>query len=231
MAAAADKTADGKTAEGKGARGKPPAARFSEAAASAKAVTEPGGPATSADEDRAALRARLSIPPGETAEERAARGPGEDLRPPRVRAADEGLAPRTQAQIAAVMDPQEWACRSQEHSWPQLVPGADEIPAGMRVSAAGQGNVLFEEDCLHDCGRFRETLTQQGFIVIWRRYGTRPGYRHTVVHRDETMTKGAMREYTLGSNSKLITRAVKADTAARKAREREARAAAKAAAS
>jgi hypothetical protein len=194
MAAAAGKTGTG---AGRTAAGKLPAARFSAARPpDVTAAGEPGGESSAERHDQLAIP-----PPGVNA-------PGEDLRPPAVRAADENLAPRTPEQIASVMDPQEWACRSQEHSWPQLVPGADEIPKGMRISAAGRGNVLFEEDCLHYCGRYRETLTQQGWVVVWRRYGTRPGYRHTVVHRDEAMTKSSMREHTLSSNEELITKAV-----------------------
>jgi len=175
------------------------------------------------DEARADLRHRLSIPPP------GVNAPGEDLTPPAERAARDGLAPRTRAQILAEMDPQEWACRSQEHSWPQLVPGAARLPRGMRVSPAGSGNVLFTEDCLHDCGRYRETLTERGFIVVWRRYGTRPGRRHTVVHRDESMTKTEMREDVYTSNKKLLAQAVRDATAAAKAAAREQAARAKAA--
>jgi hypothetical protein len=143
---------------------------------------------------------------------------GEDLTPPRERAAREALAPRTPAQIQADMDPQEWACRSQEHSWAQLLPGATEIPDGMRVTAAGRGQVRFEMDCLHGCGRFREELTDGRFTIISRRYGTRPGHRHVVVHRDETMSKAQMREGTYGSNKKLLQQAVReARAAAREA--------------
>jgi hypothetical protein len=134
---------------------------------------------------------------------------GEDLTPPRERAAKERRGPRTQAQIAAEMDPQEWACRSQEHSWPQLVPNADRLPEGMRVSAAGRGQLLFTDDCLHDCGRYRETLTDRHFRPIWRRYFTRPGKRHTVIHQDEAMTKSEMRQGTLLTNRELITEAAK----------------------
>ena len=159
-------------------------------------------------ESREDLRDRLSVPPRH-ADGTRVNSPGEDLRPPRERAADEGRGPRTQAQIQSDMDPQEWACRSQEHSWPQLLPGASKLPEGMRVSPAGRGDVLFTEDCLHDCGRYRETLTERGFVLVWRRYGTRKGYRHTVIHRDETLTKAAMREGTLGSNKKLIGQAVR----------------------
>lgn len=142
---------------------------------------------------------------------------GEDLRPPRERAAGEGRGPRTRAQIQSDMDPQEWACRSQEHSWPQLLPGATVLPEGMRVSAAGQGNIRFEADCLHGCGRFRVELVSRGLAIISRDYGTRPGYRHVVIHRDETMTKAAMREGTYGSNRKLIQGAVREAKAAAKA--------------
>jgi hypothetical protein len=178
-------------------------------------------------EDREDLRHRLSIPPP------GVNAPGEDLTPPAERAARDGRAPRTRAQIYNEMDPQEWACRASEHYWPQLVPGATELPPGMRVSAAGAGNVLFEADCLHGCGRYREELTERGFIVISRRYGTRPGHRHTVVHRDESMTKTEMREDVYGANKKLLEKAVKAATAAARQAARdqaaEARAAAKAA--
>jgi hypothetical protein len=180
------------------------------------------------DKTRAQLHERLTVPPRH-ADGTRVNAPGEDMRPPRVRAADRGLAPRTPAQIAAVMDPQEWACRSQEHSWAQMLPGADKIQRGMRFSAAGGGNVLQVDDCLHDCGRYRETLLQNGFMIVSRTYGTRPGYRHTIVHRDEAMTKGEMRRGTLSGNSKLIKKAVREDTAARKAAAREAKAAAKAA--
>ena len=167
-------------------------------------------------ESRDDLRARLSGA-DTPLEDRQNRGRGEDLRPPAVRAADEGLAPRTRAQIFSVMDPQEWACRSQEHSWAQLAPGATELPRGMRFSAAGAGQVLQEDDCLHGCGRFRESLYDRNFALVWRRYGTRPGHRHTVVHRDELMTKAEMREDTLGSNKKLIGQAVRAAKAEAKA--------------
>lgn len=160
-------------------------------------------------ETRADVRRRLTGD-GQTREERARRGPGEDLTPPAERAAREGRGPRTKAQIFGEMDPQEWACRSQEHHWPQLLPGATEIPRGMRVSAAGRGNVLFEEDCLHDCGRYRETLTERGFAVVWRRYGTRKGRRHTVIHQDETLTKAEMRESTLSASKDLIRAAIRA---------------------
>lgn len=155
---------------------------------------------------------------------------GEDLTPPAERAARTLQAPRTRAQIASEMDPQEWACRSQEHSWPQLLPNATRLPAGMRLSAAGRGNVLFEEDCLHDCGRFRETLTERGFSVVWRRYGTRPGYRHVVVHRDEAMTKAEMRQETYGSNARLIREAVRQDSARQREQARQERREARAAA-
>ena len=176
-------------------------------------ATATGKPAREARED---LRDRLSVPP-KHADGTRVNAPGEDLRPPRERAADEDRAPRTLDQIAAEMDPQEWACVSQQHWWPQLVPYATELPRGMHVSAAGGGDVLFTEDCLHDCGRFRETLTQRGFIVIWRRYGTRPGKRHVVIHRDESMTKAQMREHTMGSNKKVIAAAVREARAAAKA--------------
>jgi hypothetical protein len=179
-----------------------------------------------ARETREELHDRLTVPPRH-ADGTRVNAPGEDLRPPRVRAAGEGLAPRTREQILAVMDAQEWACRSQEHSWPQLLAGATEPPAGMRFSAAGAGNVLQADDCLHDCGRYRETLLQNGYMIVSRTYGTRPGRRHTVVHRDEAMTKGEMRQSTLSANAKLIKAAVKADTAARKAADREAKAARK----
>jgi len=178
---------------------------------------------TPARETREDLHDRLAVPP-KHADGTPVNAPGEDLRPPRVRAADEGRAPRTQAQIYAAMDPQEWACRSQEHHWSQLVPGMTELPRGMRFSAAGAGQVRQEDDCLHNCGRYRETIYDRNFAVVSRTYGTRPGYRHTVIHRDEAMTKGQMRGDTLGSNKKLIKAAVRATTA-------EARAAAKAAAS
>jgi hypothetical protein len=164
--------------------------------------------ATTPRETREDLHDRLAVPPRRPDGSRAT-APGEDLTPPRERAAREGRAPRTRAQIAAEMDPQEWACRSQEHSWPQLVPGADELPRGMRVSAAGRGQVLFESDCLHGCGRFREELTDRNFGIVWRRYGTRKGHRHTVVHQDETMTKAEMREGTYGASKALIRDAVR----------------------
>lgn len=135
---------------------------------------------------------------------------GEDLTPPRERAAEEGRGPRTRAQVFAEMDPQEWACRSQDHRWPLLLPGATRIPEGMRVSAAGQGNVLFEADCLNGCGRYREELTERGFALVWRRYGTRKGHRHTVIHRDEALTKAEMRGEVYGSNRALIREAVRA---------------------
>lgn len=218
MAAAAGKT-------GTGAGSKAPAARFRDSVAAARENT-PGEP----EQDRAALRERLTGA-DTPLENRRARGPGEDLTPPAEREAAEGLAPRTQAQIASEMDPQEWACRSQEHSWPQLVPGATEVPRGMRFSAAGSGNVRQTDDCLHDCGRYRETVLANGFVVVSRTYGTRPGYRHTVVHRDESMTKAGMREHTLGSNAKLIRRAVKEATAETRAAARETKAQDKAAAS
>jgi|ERR1051325_8579672 len=150
-------------------------------------------------------------------EDRQNRGPGEDLRPPAERAADEGRAPRTKAQIFSQMDPQEWACRSQEHSWPQLLPGADELPRGMRFSAAGGGAIRQEDDCLHDCGRYRETVYDRHFAVVSRTYGTRPGKRHTVIHRDEAMTKAEMREDVLSTSRKLIRQVVKETTAAAKA--------------
>lgn len=142
---------------------------------------------------------------------------GEDLTPPRERAAREGTAPRTRAQIAAEMDPQEWACRSTEHSWAQLGPSAIEIPAGMQVRAAAGGNVLVEWDCLHDCGRYREELCTRNLEIIERRYGTRRGYRHVVIHRDEAMTKAEMREGTYASNKKLLRQAVRDAKAAAKA--------------
>ena len=85
--------------------------------------------------------------------------------------------------------------------------------------------MLFEEDCLHGCGRYRETLTSRGFIVVDRRYGTRPGRRHTVIHRDEGMTKTEMREDVYAANKKMLARAVKDANAAAKAAGREARAA------
>ena len=179
-------------------------------------------------EDRSDLRHRLTGA-DTPLEDRINRGPGEDLTPPRERAALEGTGPRTRAQIFAEMDPQEWACRSQEHSWPQLVPGADKLPPGMHVSAAGQGNVLFEEDCLHGCGRFRETLTQRGFVIIWRRYGTRPGHRHVTVHRNESMTKAEMREDTFSSSRKLIQAAVRESKAVAREAVKVAKEAAKAA--
>ena len=156
---------------------------------------------------------------------------GEDMRSPAVRLADEGRAPRTPAQIQSEMDEQEWACRSQEHSWPQLRPGATRLPQGMRVSPAGSGNVLFEADCLHGCGRFREELTDRGLVVIDRRYGTRKGHRHVVVHRNETMTKAQMRGATYGSLKTLIRQAVKDAREEARAAAAEARETAKAGAS
>jgi hypothetical protein len=146
---------------------------------------------------------------------------GEDLRPPRERLADEGRAPRTRAQIQAAMDPQEWACRSAEHSWAQLVPGAVKVPEGMRVFAAAGGNVVIEWDCLHDCGRYREELCTRNLEIVERKYGTRPGYKHVVIHRDETMTKAAMREGVYSSNRKLLRQAVRDAKAAAKAEVQE----------
>lgn len=177
------------------------------------AATATGKTGREARED---LRDRLSVPPQHTDGTRV-NAPGEDLRPPRERLADEGRAPRTRAQIYNEMDPQEWACRSQEHQWAQLAPGADKLPNGMRVSAAGRGQLLFEWDCLHGCGRYREELTDRNFGIVWRRYGTRRGKRHTVVHRDESMTKAEMREDTYAGNKKLITQAVREAKAAARA--------------
>ena len=192
----------------------PPAARFSGAVQAARAA---GDDRARPGETRADVRERLEAA-------------GEDLTPPAERAAREELAPRTRKQIMAEMDPQEWACRSQEHSWPQLAPGAVRIPRGMRVSPAGSGNVLFEEDCLHDCGRYRLTVTERGFIVVWRRYFTRPGRRHTVVHRDESMTKTEMREDVYAANAKLLAQAVRESAAAARQAAREQAAAARSAA-
>lgn len=164
--------------------------------------------ATGNTETRENLRERLTGA-DTPLEDRQDRGPGEDLTPPAERAAREGQGPRTQAQIFAEMDPQEWTCRSTEHSWAQLGPGAIEIPPGMRVFAAAGGNVMVEWDCLHDCGRFREELCTRNLEIIERRYGTRPGRRHTVIHRDESMTKAEMRQAVYGSNKKLISQAVR----------------------
>lgn len=184
--------------------------KIHDAIAEGDQVTEP------ARESRDDLRNRLS---GDSTplEDRQNRGPGEDLRPPRERLADEGRAPRTRAQIQAAMDPQEWACRSAEHSWAQLVPGAVRVPEGMRVFAAAGGNVVIEWDCLHDCGRYREELCTRDLAIIERKYGTRPGYKHVVIHRDETMTKAAMREGVYDSNRKLLRQAVRDAKAAAKA--------------
>lgn len=216
MAAAAT----GKAAQDKG---QVPAARFDQGQFRDAATMEEAG---SGKESREELHDRLTVPPHRPGQQERVNAPGEDLRPPAVRAADEGLGPRTREQIFAVMDAQEWACRSQDHRWAQLVPGAKELPEGMRVSAAGAGNVMFEWDCLNGCGRYRKELCQNGYIVVSRTYGTRPGHRHTVIHRDETMTKTTMREGVYAGSSKMLDKAVRADTAARRA---EARAAAKAA--
>jgi hypothetical protein len=176
-------------------------------------------------ETREDLRNRLTGADTPLAD-RASRGPGEDLTPPRERAAREGRAPRTAAQIMAEMDPEEQACRGQEHTWPTLKPNAPELPRGMSVSAAGGGCVLIREDCLNDCGRYRETLTgPRGFYDSGgdRRYATRRGRRHTVIHRDEAVPKSVLRKGTFDTNAALFREAAKASSEAMKAEAKAAR--------